>query len=713
MKILSMTATFGKLSRQTLTLEPGMNVIEAPNEWGKSTWCAFLMAMLYGIDTGSRTKTGFLADKEHYAPWSGEPMSGSMDILWGDREITIQRQNKGRVPFGEVRAFETHTGVPVPELAVAAPGQVLLGVERSVFARAGFLKLSEMPVTEDESLRRRLNELVTTGDESGASDDLAQKLRDLKNKCRFNKKGLLPELENRQAELQQKLQQLQALQYQISTITERQKALEETTRALENHKQALAYAAHLQYAGKLSAAQVNREAAAQLAAQAEAACKNLPCPEEIREKLNRLQQLRETRDALHTKAQLLPPMPPVPEAPAPFRGKDPEKAVADARLDIKVLQQLRTDLKKPVPYIVGGISAALGVLLLLTAKSLPMRIGAGVLLLCGIAAVLLGVRKQKKLNGQITDLLDRYRGIGEENWEVAAENYAAAQQTYQNTLIARQQELAELNSQMEKTNAEISVLTGGESLVGFEETCRRQQLAYTHLQEQRRALQQAEEVLQALSGAAQQVTPPMFEDTLTLSSEQTERQLVEASGEKQLLHQRLGQCQGQMDALGQEEALQTQLQQVQGRITALERYYRALVRAQENLQQATQELQRRFAPRISKRAQELFARMTDQRYQRLTLGQDMSVEAGAEGENTLRGTLWRSDGTVDQLYLALRLAVAEELTPDAPLVLDDALVRFDDARLKAALEILKEGQKQVILFTCQSRERQISKEESL
>ena len=195
MKILSMTATFGKLSHKTLEFQPGLNIIEAPNEWGKSTWCAFLMAMLYGIDTASRSKTGFLADKEHYAPWSGEPMSGSMDILWKDRKITIQRQNKGRTPFGDVKAFETDTGIVVPELCVPNPGQVLLGVERSVFARAGFLKLSEMPVTEDESFRRRLNELVTTGDESGASDDLAQKLRDLKNRCRFNRKGLLPELE--------------------------------------------------------------------------------------------------------------------------------------------------------------------------------------------------------------------------------------------------------------------------------------------------------------------------------------------------------------------------------------------------------------------------------------------------------------------------------------------------------------------------------------
>ena len=53
MRIYSMTATFGKLEHQTLTLEPGLNVIHAPNEWGKSTWCAFLLTMLYGIDTTS------------------------------------------------------------------------------------------------------------------------------------------------------------------------------------------------------------------------------------------------------------------------------------------------------------------------------------------------------------------------------------------------------------------------------------------------------------------------------------------------------------------------------------------------------------------------------------------------------------------------------------------------------------------------------------
>jgi len=127
------------------------------------------------------------------------------------------------------------------------------------------------------------------------------------------------------------------------------------------------------------------------------------------------------------------------------------------------------------------------------------------------------------------------------------------------------------------------------------------------------------------------------------------------------------------------------------------------------LSKATGILQRRFAPRISKRAQELFEKMTGGRYQKVTLSEDLSLNVCSVEEDTLRSSQWRSDGTVDQLYLALRLAVAEELTPDAPLVLDDAMVRFDEGRLAVALNILRETaeNKQVILFTCQEREKKL------
>ena len=49
-----MTAAFGKLQGHTLELKDGLNIIQAPNETGKSTWCAFLLAMLYGINSRER-----------------------------------------------------------------------------------------------------------------------------------------------------------------------------------------------------------------------------------------------------------------------------------------------------------------------------------------------------------------------------------------------------------------------------------------------------------------------------------------------------------------------------------------------------------------------------------------------------------------------------------------------------------------------------------
>ena len=153
--------------------------------------------------------------------------------------------------------------------------------------------------------------------------------------------------------------------------------------------------------------------------------------------------------------------------------------------------------------------------------------------------------------------------------------------------------------------------------------------------------------------------------------------------------------------------LRARLDTLNRRIARLEDTYHALEVAQGALYQATTALQRRFAPRISKRAQELFGRLTGGRYQRIAMAEDLTLSTGAEDEDTLHTAQWRSDGTIDQLYLALRLAVAEELTPHAPLVLDDALVRFDDGRLEKAMALLKEeaDTKQVILFTCQGREK--------
>ena len=68
MEIKKMTACFGKLDNETIEFKPGLNVVSRPNEAGKSTWCAFIRDMLYGVDSSQRAKAGYLPDKTRYAP---------------------------------------------------------------------------------------------------------------------------------------------------------------------------------------------------------------------------------------------------------------------------------------------------------------------------------------------------------------------------------------------------------------------------------------------------------------------------------------------------------------------------------------------------------------------------------------------------------------------------------------------------------------------
>jgi len=103
------------------------------------------------------------------------------------------------------------------------------------------------------------------------------------------------------------------------------------------------------------------------------------------------------------------------------------------------------------------------------------------------------------------------------------------------------------------------------------------------------------------------------------------------------------------------------------------------------------------------------ARFSGGKYQDLRLDRTFSASVRTEEDPISRPDLMLSAGTMDQLYLAVRLAICElALKEDqqAPLILDDALIRFDDVRLQYTLDALYEAAqaRQILLFTCHGRE---------
>ena len=706
-----MTATFGKLEHQTLTLQPGLNIIHAPNEWGKSTWCAFLAAMLYGIETRTHSTKNALADKERYAPWSGAPMTGRIDLNWNGRDITIERRTKGRAIFADFRAYETVSGVALPELTAANCGQMLLGVEREVFIRAGFIRLENMPVTQDEALRSRLNALVTTGDESGAGELLGKRLKELKNRIRFNRTGLLPQTQAQVKLLEDRLAQTADLQAQLHRISDAQEQLAKQRSKLENHRDALAYQAAQQRRQRAAALQVRRDEASQKQAALEIACASLPPREAAEEALTRLSLAQRELDAIYAQApqHTQPPQPPI--TPAPFADIPAEDAAEQAQKDAAQYEKLHAHIRPVFPWWVIGLAIlAAGGALLLAKQLQPGLIvtaaGAAVTVLTLIVTLCLSGRKRKF--SKLTKALQaKYGSIPAHRWITLAQDYQRALQEHEAALSGLTQSRLLWRESVAAARECLSHVTGQQEAWQFEAQMRHILSQWAALDAVGEELAGLDAMLQTLSLPESSLPAPRFADTLTWSADQTEQLLAENAAQRQQLLLQKGHCMGQMEQLGQESELQRELDALRKRLRQLEDTYAALDLAQQTLSQATRELQRRFAPQITHRAQELLSRLTAGRYDRLSLTEDFRLNAAATQEDTLHAAQWRSEGTVDQLYLALRLAVSEALTPNAPLILDDALVRFDDSRLAAAMEILQEEaeQKQVILFTCQTREK--------
>lgn len=703
MRIYKMTATFGKLEHETLTLEPGLNIITAPNEWGKSTWCAFLLAMLYGLDTRVKSTKTTLADKERYQPWSGSPMSGRIDLNWNGRDITIERVTRRRVPLGEFQAYETASGLPVEELNAANCGAQLLGVEQTVYRRAGFIRFSDLPVTQDEALRRRLNALVTTGDESGAADRLAAQLKDLRNKCRYNKSGLLPQAEAQLEQLEQKLTELESLDIQSKKLRERIEDVKTWLKQLYNHQQALAYEKQASDAVRVAQARDARLQAEETLNQMEAQCASLPPRMETEEKVRELRAFRDQWNAIREEEREAPAQPQKPEMPNPFTGLTAEDARAMAREDAKQLTQLSGG-KLPLVLMAVGIVGLLAAGVLVNLSAYAFAALAGV---AGLASLFLGVRQYADGKRQTAAIVEKYGTADWKRWTVPIAEYEQAVEDYSEELKNYQEITSDLEVRLmvlRKRRDSLCGLQEPEEVLEFWQQAQRQ---WESCEQARREAVLAKQHFEALSSMVRPVDKPAFQDNLTQNEAETARLLSECAAEQQRLQNRLGQYQGRMEILGSPQELGLQRKRVADRIARLEETYEALTIALDTLSQARSSLQRRFAPRITQRAQEILSTLTENRYHSLTMGEDFSLQAGAGQEDVLHDAIWRSDGTVDQLYLSLRLAVAEELTPEAPLVLDDALVRFDDARMAQALKILRQmaENKQVICFTCQNREK--------
>ena len=139
----------------------------------------------------------------------------------------------------------------------------------------------------------------------------------------------------------------------------------------------------------------------------------------------------------------------------------------------------------------------------------------------------------------------------------------------------------------------------------------------------------------------------------------------------------------------------------------------ALLEAKERIRQIAGEIQKSFAFHLNEDCGKALSEITGGRYDSLWIDEQLHIYVNAkEGFFPLEQA---STGTIDQLYLALRLSMALLLQKEnrdlLPLLFDDSFAMYDEKRLAASIGYLKKAYPaQILLFTCHHREEKILKE---
>ena len=729
MLIRRMTATFGRLREQALELQDGLNILQAPNETGKSTWCAFLLAMLYGVNTKERDRAGVLADKNRYAPWDGGSMSGRLDCRAGDDALTLFRTTRRQTaPMGDFQALYTGTADPVPGLTGANCGETLLGVSREVYARSAFIRQGGVAVTQDSGLERRIAALVTSGEEDTSYTEAVEALKKQLNRRRHNKTGQLPALEAELQETEAQLASQAELARQRENLLARSAELEARESSLKEELAGLdRWAEHR----KRQDLQKVEDAAVQAEEKAAALRRRLE-EEQVPENdvtvrlrgaivnLNTVRKSAEKAQEAYDAAKSALAQAEEKLSASPFAGQTAEEARQSAQTlpptSLKAWNWLMLVLAAGLLAAAGwgyysgmdGTGPLQGVTYLPLA---PLLLGAAALVL-----VFLNWRKVKK--GR-TSLTVRYGTVAPAEIQALADAYIqllsdrdAAKQEASAKSAAAQGLWQSVDVNADGILEEVRRFApAAYDIPSADAALRASALLRRELSEAEKAAHEARLRVEFQAG---QTPAPENPNSPPLLSPERDRdavleELEAVRADLSALRSSLDRIAGRLHAAGEPLALQAAAERLTDEIAALESEYAAIELAMSALAHANTQLQGRFSPALGQRAAEIFDGLTGGAYGGVILDKTLRVSAEPAGTGVPRDVGYLSAGAADQLYLAVRLAVCDLVLPPenpVPIVLDDALSSFDDQRCAAALDYLrKEAEKrQILLFTCHSRE---------
>ena len=653
---------YGNIKNKDISLNKGINIIHGANESGKSTLLSYIVNSFYGI---SKTKDGReMSDYEKYKPWEGSEFSGRIKYTLNDNsqyEIFRDFTKKNPKIYNE-RLEDITDNFEIDKKDGSKFFIEQTGVDKQTYLSTVVSMQQEVRLEEKEQnlLIQKIANLAGTGEDNVSYKKALGKLQDkIRDEIGTNKTTQKPIniIDKEIEEINRKIEEIRPYKDKKYGIDAEKEELKEQIKELEIERKILQELRENEL--------IENENKKEIQIKENNIKENASKVLTLKNKMKELEDIEKSIGENVSKLQ---------------------SEIESKKQNQEENKEVKSTSKKSI-YLV--IAVALIIVAVVFAVIVKNYVLAGIpLVLFIIDIIILAITQNKKKKE-----IQKQKNKQEENRIRTAQEIENLTKELQD----KEEEKRDLDSQISMIKGQLLLLENNNEQISAQVNKIKTDLLNTQNQDKNQIITKYKTEI-----PIEKINSIIESNNLSSLEEQLNTNKIKLTGleieENTILPQ--------LDNLvNLEEKLEAGMQNK----TELLQKEEIINLAIENLNKAYEEMKTTITPKFTNNLSEGIKEITNNKYEKVAINDEngMIIE-NARGEYIEANKL--STGTIDQLYLALRLSMIKDLSKETlPIILDETFAYFDNARLEKIIQYLNEKteEHQTIIFTCTNREKEI------
>ena len=679
---------YGNIENKDINLEEGINIIHGANESGKSTLLNYIISIFYGI---SRNKDGkALSDYEKYKPWNSNEFSGriSYKLENGEKYEIFRDFNKKNPKIYNDKLEDISDRFETDKKDGSKFFIEQMGIDKQMYLSTVVSTQEEVRLNEKNQnmLIQKIANLAGTGEDNVSYKKALIKLQEkIRDEIGTNKTSQKPIniIEKEIVEINNKIVETEKYRNRKYEIDAEKEQILSELKELEQQKQILQ---ELQNSMKSEEETKNRL--------------------EIREKnrkdnIAKINELTNQKNTINAESERVQSAKNHLQDIIKGHKENIEKLNSEIEKIANEKEETQEKEKPSISFIV--ITVVLAIALICSIILIKNYIVSGILgvaIIANIVFYVINKNKQKVNKAKLREKINQEKQYKREKLENQKQQIIANVNTTEKELEKQEEEEKQVNSELSMLKGQIILLEKNNEKITEE------------IEQDNKAIK--EESNKNKQQIIEKYKDKNINDLLYINDYQNYISKIEETINNNRIRIKGLEIEYNtiVPQLDEMVVLEEKREADKEKLAELREKESIINIAIENLMDAYEEMKTTITPKITKNLSESIQKISSNKYNKVTINDEngMIIENN-RGEYVEAIKL--STGTIDQLYLALRLSMIDELSKEnLPIILDESFAYSDNNRLKNMLQYLTSdlNNHQTIIFTCTDREQKMLEE---